>query len=85
MAANHQCIGNCRMCTVLGACPADTLTCEDCGEEIEPGEEIEIEVETYERGRRGTKIITVMSRFIKVDRIIFKQNNKTLRCIGNCI
>ena len=32
MAANHQCIGNCRMCTVLGACPADTLTCEDCGE-----------------------------------------------------
>ena len=58
MAANHQCIGNCRMCTVLGACPADTLTCEDCGEEIEPGEEIEIEVETYERGRRGTKIIT---------------------------
>ena len=45
MAANHQCIGNCRMCTVLGACPADTLTCEDCGEEIEPGEEIEIEVE----------------------------------------
>ena len=46
MAANHQCIGNCRMCTVLGACPADTLTCEDCGEEIEPGEEIEIEVET---------------------------------------
>ena len=52
MAANHQCIGNCRMCTVLGACPADTLT----------GEEIEIEVETYERGRRGTKIITVCAR-----------------------
>ena len=76
MAANHQCIGNCRMCTVLGACPADTLTCEDCGEEIEPGEEIEIEVETYERGRRGTKIITValavMSRFIKVETITFK-------------
>ena len=56
MAANHQCIGNCRMCTVLGACPADTLTCEDCGEEIE------LEVETYERGRRGTKIITVCAR-----------------------
>jgi hypothetical protein len=50
------------MRTVLGACPADTLTCEDCGEEIEPGEEIEIEVETYERGRRGTKIITVCAR-----------------------
>ena len=62
MAANHQCIGNCRMCTVLGACPADTLTCEDCGEEIEQGEEIEIEVDTYERGRRGTKIITVCAR-----------------------
>lgn len=45
MAANPQCIGNCRICTVLGACPADTLVCEDCGEEIEPGEEIELEVE----------------------------------------
>ena len=55
MAANPQCIGNCRICTVLGACPADTLVCEDCGEEIEPGEEIELEVETYERGRRGLK------------------------------
>ena len=54
--------GESSMCTVLGACPADTLTCEDCGEEIEPGEEIEIEVETYERGRRGTKIITVCAR-----------------------
>ena len=54
MAANPQCIGNCRICTVLGACPADTLVCEDCGEEIEPGEEIELEVETYERGRHGT-------------------------------
>ena len=59
MAANPQCIGNCRICTVLGACPSDTLVCEDCGEEIEPGEEIELEVETYERGRHGTKIITV--------------------------
>ena len=59
MAANPQCIGNCRICTVLGACPADTRVCEDCGEEIEPGEEIELEVETYERGRYGTKIITV--------------------------
>ena len=37
MAANPQCIGNCRICTVLGACPTDTLVCEDCGEEIEPG------------------------------------------------
>ena len=52
----------CSLAEVLGACPADTLTCEDCGEEIEPGEEIEIEVETYERGRRGTKIITVCAR-----------------------
>ena len=49
MAANPQCIGNCRICTVLGACPADTLVCEDCGE-------------TYERGRHGTKIITVCAR-----------------------
>ena len=47
MAANPQCIGNCRICTVLGACPTDTLVCEDCGEEIDPGEEIELEVETY--------------------------------------
>ena len=62
MAANPQCIGNCRICTVLGAGPADTLVCEDCGEEIEPGEEIELEVETYERGRHGTKIITVCAR-----------------------
>lgn len=46
MAANPQCIGNCRICTVLGACPTDTLVCEDCGEEIDPGEEIELEVET---------------------------------------
>ena len=53
---------NCRICTVLGACPADTLVCEDCGEEIKPGEEIELEVETYERGRHGTKIITVCAR-----------------------
>ena len=52
MAANPQCIGNCRICTVLGACPADTLVCEDCGEEIEPDE----------RGRHGTKIITVCAR-----------------------
>lgn len=59
MAANPQCIGNCRICTVLGACPTDALVCEDCGEAIEPGEEIEIEVETYEHGRRGTKIVTV--------------------------
>ena len=59
MAANPQCIGNCRICTVLGACPADTLVCEDCGEEIEPGEEIELEVETYERGRRDTKNLIV--------------------------
>ena len=79
MAANPQCIGNCRICTVLGACPADTLVCEDCGEEIEPGEEIELEVETYERGRHGTKIITVCARFIRVETITFKQHdNDTL-------
>ncbi len=83
MAANPQCIGNCRICTVLGACPADTLVCEDCGEEIEPGEEIELEVETYERGRYGTKIITVCARcyesLYQVETITFKQqDNDTL-------
>lgn len=62
MAANPQCIGNCRICTVLGACPSDTLVCEDCGEAIEAGDEIELEVETYERGGRGTKLITVCPR-----------------------
>ena len=61
MAANPECIGNCRICSVLGACPTDTLHCADCGEQIESGEEIEIEVETYERGRCGTKIVTVCS------------------------
>ena len=60
--ANPQCIGNCRMCTVLGACPSDVLVCEDCGKEIESGEDIELEVETYERGIRGTKMITVCTR-----------------------
>lgn len=62
MAANSQCIGNCNICTVLGACPADSLTCVDCGEVIEPGEEIEIEVEAYERGKQATKIVTVCSK-----------------------
>lgn len=62
MATNPQCIGNCRTCTVLGACPTDTTHCEDCGEEIESGDGIELEVETYERGRHGTKMITVCTR-----------------------
>lgn len=61
MAVNPQCVGNCRICTVLGACPTDTVRCDDCGEEIEPGEGIEIEVEAVERGRCGTKMITVCS------------------------
>ena len=60
--ANPQCIGNCRICNVLGACPSDSLRCEDCGEEIEPGEEIEVEVEAVEKGRHSTKMVTVCAR-----------------------
>ncbi|EOA55608.1 hypothetical protein HMPREF1214_03731 [Bacteroides sp. HPS0048] len=57
--AHPDCIGNCRKCTVLGACPSDLMHCEDCGEEIGPGEGIEIEVEAVDHGRHGTKMITV--------------------------
>lgn len=59
MSERPKCSGNCRLCTDLGICPADHATCEDCGAELEPGEGIEIEVESVERGRHGTKMITV--------------------------
>lgn len=54
-----ECIGNCRLCNSLGACPSDKACCEDCGTELEHGEGIEVEVETVERGRHGSKMITV--------------------------
>ena len=56
---NLNCIGNCRLCSVLGECPADHVHCEDCGIEIEPGEGISIEVEAIISGHPGTKMITV--------------------------
>lgn len=55
---NLNCIGNCRLCSVLGECPADHVHCEDCGTEIETGEGIEVEVEAVQNGRHGTKMIT---------------------------
>lgn len=54
-----ECVGNCRLCDDLGACPADIVHCEDCGVRLEEGEGIEVEVETVERGRHGSKMITV--------------------------
>lgn len=54
-----ECIGNCRLCDSLGICPGDKVCCEDCGTELEQGEGIEVEVETVERGRHGSKMITV--------------------------
>lgn len=57
-----ECIGNCRLCTALGACPSDTEQCEDCGESLEPGEGVEVEVEAIERGKYHTKMITVCSK-----------------------
>lgn len=59
---NMGCIGNCRLCTSLGECPADKIYCEDCKDELEQCECIEIEVEAVERGQRATKIITVCSK-----------------------
>lgn len=54
-----ECIGNCRLCDSLGVCPSDIVHCEDCGGKLVPGEGVEIEVETVDRGRRGSKMITV--------------------------
>lgn len=54
-----DCVGNCRLCDSIGSCPADIVCCEDCGVELEQGEGIEIEVEQVERGRHGSKMITV--------------------------
>lgn len=59
MSVNKKCNGNCRTCSVLGACPSDFIKCEDCGAELESGEELDIEVESIERGRYGSKIISV--------------------------
>ncbi|MGJ0756262.1 hypothetical protein [Bacteroides fragilis] len=59
MEENLNCIGNCRLCSVLGECPPDHLHCEDCRAEIEPGEGITIEVEAIISGHPGTKMITV--------------------------
>ena len=49
---NLNCIGNCRLCSVLGECPADHVHCEDCGTEIETGEGIEVEVATADMVRK---------------------------------
>ena len=46
-----KCNGHCKTCLMLGACPSDSIHCDTCGCEIEPGEEIEVETEIVEHGR----------------------------------
>ena len=43
MNGKSKCNGHCKSCLYLGACPSDTVHCDVCKCEIEPGEEIEIE------------------------------------------
>ncbi len=62
MSDKPKCSGNCRLCKDIGICPADHTACEDCGAELEPGEGIEVEVETADHGRRGSKMITVCEK-----------------------
>jgi hypothetical protein len=54
-----ECIGNCRCCSFLGVCPSDVVRCEDCGQELEEGEGIEIEVEVVHLKKHSSKMITV--------------------------
>ena len=54
-----ECIGNCRRCSSLGVCPSDVVHCEDCGQVLEEGEGIEIEVEVVHLKKHGSKMITV--------------------------
>lgn len=54
-----KCNGRCKSCRLIGSCPEDAVYCDSCRNEIESGEEVEIETEIVEHGRHYKKLVPV--------------------------